>query len=903
MNLNNNQSNEFPMMSVLARNPLMAATISKVVEQPSNTGASTIRDPKVGALASLGEMNQISRLIQQDIQNFESFFQLFPDMNIDRLILIGAILAPNNMFREDLNYSIENRNLDSVLAGKIIQIVEEQINLQYGFVSELRKIVDNALFNRGSHVKVIIPESAVDYLINQNTSGNNMRLEGFGGLNGLFSGIDKNFSLGLLGNKRTASDTTYRREGYRESVEKYDPRITPDSATWDDYPEMKALVEKGTFTLTDDFSILKKPHYVGTFAQETVRDRIDAQRKGVTSMRMENAGITGINQTTTTPSVTGKTDARVTNIRTAPSTDEGTINLQQLRSAIFKSAPTEQEFFRRVPRVNNLNRHSIGPCLYIDAPSEAFIPIHYPGEPGRHAGYYALIDASSGYFLSLESQKQYLNSFSTQSGNISSNTSGGGMAGSIVDKARSNLVGYDQTSPLRYQPEIFGALMVEDYLERLKAGTLGFEVEAQMANSIAYVMMARANAGRQTQVVFLPSDFVSYFAFDHNANGTGRSLLAGVTNLLSLRAAALYSRVANQIRNAISITDVTVVLDERDHQPQKTLSKVIDLVTQSRAQFFPWGLNSASDIQSWWNRAGYQLNVEGHPALPKTKVSYEQRSHDHHMPDIADDSYLAEMVGHHLGITPEMKDAGRGADFATSIVNNNILFANRALGFQQTLNPQITAHVRKLVYNDSEIFSKIRKLIVSNWSQMFNTFDDAAKKLYEGIEQDEAIDSFMRVIINSLKAVLPPPEVTTIQNQSAAFKEFCEAIDDAFKNVLEDEALSTTIFGDDVAAATIILATNKAQIKRDWMQKNGYMQELFEIVSTDEEGKANSKLLSSSNEFSLSFAKNIIASVERYKTLGSAVRKDIGILNGTIEPDVQLPPVEEVPVEEVPDLS
>ena len=54
-------------------------------------------------------------------------------------------------------------------------------------------------------------------------------------------------------------------------------------------------------------------------------------------------------------------------------------------------------------------------------------------------------------------------------------------------------------------------------------------------------------------------------------------------------------KVANQIRNAISITDISVELDPRDPSPQKTLEKIVDLTSQTRTQYFPWGLNTPAD--------------------------------------------------------------------------------------------------------------------------------------------------------------------------------------------------------------------------------------------------------------------------------------------------------------------
>lgn len=907
----NSQTNEYPIMSVLARNPLMASTISKAMEQPVNIGASTIRDAETGALASMGELYQISRYIQQEIQNFESFFQLFPDMNIDRLIMLGAILAPNNMFREELNFSIESDWVDSVLASEIIKLTDEHVANRYNFIGDLRKIVDNAMFNFGSHVKLVIPEAAVDYLIND---GGQMRHESFSSFRNFIQAPTNGMGLGLLGNPgtNTSRKSVYRSESYQTHHVAYNPNINANHKRWSGDavpPQFASLIQNGLITITDDPSIVKLPHYQKGLHQELVRSRIDSQRTAVTNLRhesflrleeakeklrLENGG-TPHNNAVGTPGVNDDgtlRGTRVTHYEAKPD-NTGALSMDHLRAAVFKAAPTDQRLFQRVPRLNSLSRHSIGACLCVDAPSEAFIPVHYPGQPDRHVGYFGLLDTQSGYFITKDTEKRYNQAYGSQSGAYSNgiNTNTGNpnnaVGSGITEKAKENLLNADRSIPLRFHPEIFGSLLVEEFLERLRYGMDGFEVEAKMADAMAYVMMARANAGHQTQVVYFPREYVSYFAFDHNANGTGRSLLAGVQNLLSLRAAALYSRVANQIRNAISITDVNVTMDPRDHQPQRTLTKIVDLVTQSRAQFFPWGLNTASDIWAWWNRAGYQLNVEGHPALPTTKVQYEQRAHDHNIPDIADDSYLADMVGHHIGITPEMKDAGKGAEFATSIVNNNILFANRAHGYQLLLNPQITDHYRRLMFNDSDLFTSIRSKIKERWATIMSLMEDKKKAIFEGIGEDEAIDAYMRMVVDSFKAVLPPPEVTTIQNQYNSFKEYTEAVDHAFDQILADGALAVQIFGEDAPLAQQALAANRAQIKRDWMQKQGYLDEVFEIASLDTDGKPNSRLHNAGQEFAKGFAFNLKATIQRYKGIGAAIQKDFRVLSGEEQPEDQ----------------
>ena len=57
------------------------------------------------------------------------------------------------------------------------------------------------------------------------------------------------------------------------------------------------------------------------------------------------------------------------------------------------------------------------------------------------------------------------------------------------------------------------------------------------------------------------------FVFNFNPNGTGRSLITGVKHLITLRALNLYARVATNVRNSISVTQVNVKLGENERNP------------------------------------------------------------------------------------------------------------------------------------------------------------------------------------------------------------------------------------------------------------------------------------------------------------------------------------------------
>lgn len=832
-----------PMVQAIYSSPLTASVISKLVSQPTNTGASAIRDTKTGAEASRGELNQASLELQRNITDNRNAMELFPDIELSKQTLVSSIIAPNNMLQEDLNITIEHPNVPVDVSSDILQIIKPEIENYYKLDDKVFKIIENVLFTKGSHIEIVLPESAVDHLINERPL---LRLESMRDVNRIFDELETG-TLGFIGPKD--QDEILRFESHNgEKGQVFKPT-----------DESGSILSKH-ITVGDNFGILKKPFYREAAARSAVKSRIRSlQRKTVEILKKP-------------------VEARMESFTT-----KKTISNSDLKNSIYKNPNTGQDLFLRVPDRDNLQRHSIGRPLDLTLPSESFIPLHFPGDPTRCIGGFALLD-QDGYFLSMDSNRKYLmaaqhhvNQISTNAtSNHGSNTN---ISSSLLEKAKNNLKGSDNTIPLTYLAELFGTVLEEDLLKRIRNGIYSTEAAISRNNDIYAVMLARALSGSQTQIVYIPKEFFTYFAYQYNSNGTGRSLLSDVNYLVSLRAVSMYAKVANQIRNAISITDVNVTMDPRDPMPQKTIEKIIDLTSQTRTQMFPWGLNTPSDIASWWHRAGFQLHVEGHPHLPTTKIEYQHRGHEKNIPNIDDDDTLNDMIHMHFGITPEMRDAGLGAQFATSIANSNILFSKRVTQFQKVFNKLFSDYIRVLVNNDGFIVNKVRAKIKENWAKITTTFDEALRNFAEA-DPEKAIDFFTDEVIDTLTLTLPKPDMTSIQNQMTAFKDFTEALEETFKYILSDDAVSQSVLGENADRLVALREPLRAQIIRDWMRKNNFMPELFDLIDTDENGKPRSIVAAGAQEYLGKLALNITTFMREFTPVMVATSKDIAAIDG-----------------------
>lgn len=853
-NLNGSQGYmQHPILSSIRSSPMTAAVISKLVTPPANTQSSAIQTAKQGAEVSRGEMFASSMLMQTNIRDFENALELFPDIEMSKQTVISQILAPNNMTQEDINFLIEHPNITPDVAGELIKILRPELEGFYKLNSKLYKILEDALFTKGAHIELVLPESAVDHLINDRSS---MRVESMKSAKNFFDNAETT-SLGFL--------------GYKDNEESFRLESSQGKAPRDIKPtDENGSVISNNISVTDNFAILKFPEIQKSLIRNNVRNKIrNLQKKSVNTL---------LNESEQEKSETVN-NTRVESFKPEVTTGE-------IKNALYKAPNTGAELFLRVPDRDNLKRYSIGRPLNIEIPYEACIPVHFPGQPDRMVGMFALVD-QDGYFLSADSQRkammtaqQHVNMVSTNAGGTGSSNEN--LNSSLLEKARRNLKNGDNTVPLMYLAEIFGSLLEDDLLKRVKNGIFSTEAAISRNNDIYAVMLARSLAGSLTQIVYIPKEFFTYFAFKHNANGTGRSLLADVKNLISLRAVSLYAKVANQVRNAISITDVNLELDPRDPSPQRTIEKVVDLTSQTRTQFFPWGLNTPSDIANWWHRAGFQLHVTGHPGIPSTKIEYSQRNHEKNTPSIDEDNQLNDMIHMHFGITPEMRDAGAGAQFATSIANSNVLFAKRIIQLQRKANELLSDFAQVVANNDSFIVSQFRKYLKTNWGRISVTFDDRLKTFAEA-DLEQAIDYFLDEVIDAIRIELPRPDLTTLKNQMENFTEFKDAVEATFDYVISDDALSQALLGDSAANLSALKEPIKAQIMRDWMKRNNFMSELFDITETDDEGKSKSNTVIVVREHIKNLAVTLTDLMVQVQPIKVATAKDLNTLSGTDE--------------------
>jgi len=100
------------------------------------------------------------------IRNNESILQLFPDISRSIQILVSSIISPNDMSNTHMNYKIDSEMIPVNTAMEIASVIYKYIEDEYKLESDLYNVIKETLYTKGSYAQAVIPESAVDLVIN-----------------------------------------------------------------------------------------------------------------------------------------------------------------------------------------------------------------------------------------------------------------------------------------------------------------------------------------------------------------------------------------------------------------------------------------------------------------------------------------------------------------------------------------------------------------------------------------------------------------------------------------------------------------------------------------------------------------------------------------------------------------
>lgn len=757
---------------LINKNKNLAALVSKLRKEDSN-----IDDRNTGNTKAINSNNlpAISESIKDKILNNETIVKLFPDIELSIQILTSSILAPNDMGSTNLIYLNKDTKIPTEIKIGILDTIKTYISTNYKLEDKLSTIVREAMFTKGAYVEAIIPEAAIDAMINEDST--EVSVESF---------VEKNTNKKKINILAMEEDkNTYSLEDMNISLEKKDNIKKETDLT------LKITEEELMIDITDNFALL-----------------------GISKKLSDN--------------IVNKISTEMYKDEKITKTEENQFEklFKDMKDVKDKTSVT-------ILTLDQLDRETVGKPLVIKLPVESVIPVHVTGDKSKHLGYFVLLN-EKGTPIGRTNTVWDLD-------NKDYNVDMAKKASSVIDKANTAINGFSKNEPtLDDMEEIYSHIITAKIKKRLSGGLLGDLAAIEEDNTDVYrVMMTRMLKKQKTKLLFIPSELVSYYAFKYRENGTGESLLETITVLSSIRAILLFARIMANVKNSITTTEVNATLDEQDVDPSKTMTRIISEVMKNRQTQLPIGVTRVEDLVDWTRKVGYKFNFK-HPDLPEMDITSNETNSSKVIPDASIDEEIRKQILMAFALPPKAVEDGYDSDFATTIVQSNILFTKRVVAHQDTLLPLVTEHVKKLIKNDRNLYD----IILNNINENMTLIKKYIKKSnlnkdfdFKKINTDNLSKWLTNEYINSLEIELPRIEETKTDNMKEAFDAYKSSLDDVVDMFLGSDAVPNSLIGVLGDKLEEVKTAIKNSLLRKWMSDNNYMEDFLKATSLDPDDK------------------------------------------------------------------
>ena len=765
------------IVEMIRRNPTTAAVLSKLntareKSQFGSDGSKNVTTPDTFHL------KQISQDIAMRNKEAETILQMLPDLELSAQILIASIMSPKDMTTTELTYQGPEGIFTSEMSMTLTARIRQYFEQTYKIKPLLPLILRDVLFRTGSYPICVIPENSLDDMINHH---GRISMES---INGFINKEGEMLSLGILGEGRTGEEKKLKCgiavESLSMSLSANRRQVNPKIMFGDDDINV---------SVSDNPDMLKVP-----LLNNRIRHQAVMERLGVRSLESYNQ-----------------------------------ISDQEFTNIVYKSGDPTFKTMTSVKTDDQLHRKAIGEPLILSLPSESVMPAYVPGTPEKHIGYWVLIDGE-GYPISARTNEDFYRQIGT---NLSNGTRD--FPSQMVSKVNQQLntgetFNWRNQIHTQYAIRAYGEMVEADLLHRMKNGIYGDGVSIARNDEVYRLMLARTLAKQHTQLLFVPVELMTYFAMKYDDDGVGKSIIEDMKILLSQRIVLMFSNTMAAMRNSIGRTEVKLKLDENDPDPKTTIEKMINELVRTRQSGFPIGVNSPVDIVEFLQRASMEFTFEGHPGLPDVIIDIGEKNSNFAKPDTELEDSLRKRSIMACGLSPETVDNGFAAEFATSVVANNLLLAKRVMQIQEVFNPQLSSHARKVIINSQVLMDDLKSLLKEKENCLKSTS-------YPGMEPDKAMTKALYEFITGLEITLPQPNSVTIENQATALESYSKILEPALDAWISDKFFTSSTGGDVAGEIGTIREVLKAYFIRKWLAENGVLTELSALTASDEEGR------------------------------------------------------------------
>lgn len=445
-------------------------------------------------------------------------------------------------------------------------------------------------------------------------------------------------------------------------------------------------------------------------------------------------------------------------------------------------------------------------------PPSSIIPIVSPNDNERSMGYYLIMD-SNYHPVKTESAVDAYGKLKSRREALTAET----LESVLGEAGRSRVEDFRKKDYTGEMAKMYEDCVVSELKRFLADGIGDSELDVRTTADITLTLLWRSMERRKTNIVYIPPELISYFAFRRNQHGIGKTVLEDHKVTVMQYALVLIANSMAAVRNSTSRQTVNIQLPENDPNKERTVEEVLHEVAKSRAlNEYPMTLDYGQMVEGLMrSNTNIKTSTEGDD-YPDMDVTVEERQG---LGQAIDSQYETRAKNRFIsiwGIQPNIVDVSQPVEFSRSIAQSDMITAKKVTGFQEVLEPQITEHARRILRYSPSLRDKLTEA---------------------GIKDTEA----MREFINSLQIRLPRANVTRYKAQQALLGEYRTLISEAVDLVLPRDMFSRDVLKDE---ADLKWEALKAGVvgyyTRKFMANNGILPELTSDLYDEDSTLADS---------------------------------------------------------------
>lgn len=565
-------------------NPMVANTLRNAV--PKNGTSPERNELNPDNVINTQKLERLSNIISNNINAVTDLRQITPYIDKAEIIWSTLMLYPNGQQDKILTYNTQNSQLrNDKLHSELLKIWDGYFTNDYKIERQLRKMLNDILWNTGSYALLNLSRPTLDYLINGSQMKTVAGNENF--MSSLQTEIGKHF---------VKKDNRYLVRNLGKYIR--NPKATTQTVTG-----IESLFSRGVTINEEEFPLFQfeNPDDQKVFDMITITDNpavLFLQKISESNRQRDINEVTGAEgydsliksalggkdnleddeeeDNKDEKDKKGKKDKK----EKAPKKGEPanpkatTQNMsmaqeEALQSDIF---PRRNPAYQQVQHIKTPDQLSVAPYgqgITWHVPSEAVIPIHYNGNSAERLDYIVLLD-DEGNFLKNTNDYEYYQS--SKSG------------GSIGDK---NKIGSDNhlISSLRkvqegkacdFDMSEFADMARSSIIKRFLGAAISGKADSisvSLDEETNKIFLARMFRRQAVRCLYVPGECMTYMTFKtNNRLGTGQSLTQmAKMHIARLAAYDLADALAN-IEGAQPHTLMTVNVEKEDTDPMSHIA-------------------------------------------------------------------------------------------------------------------------------------------------------------------------------------------------------------------------------------------------------------------------------------------------------------------------------------------